>query len=494
MKSTSKLRQVVVCLVLATGFGGLWGISAGSIGAFISSLLSGPQTYESIHILRDGTPVIETRTGSNYYNSQFRKLDGQAVDEDRMETLYGVTLLKPYRAPGLVHWPLEWNSGRIAVKADSLSTPAFWAVVRNADMPGRIYLAGYDSQSAYNVGYLGRGGLSHAVPPADEWFDVGYQTLKYDSSVVVSVGTMSWGGGNFNFNYREVGEGLFQPWTLFIRDGNTVRVVDLNDREVQTIATFDQLVDVEIVRVDIVRTSIDQAVRNIKTENRLLVRRAEQIVLYNTFDNSQTEFEIPSGLESETFNVNVLDNERLLLHVNRGYWERGNVVELQTINPNGDVVNSDTIRLVNYVPETQAQMALILVGMAPVLVVWLVGLFGVAPLLQIQNLHADTYQQGLSNVWEAWPALLLVFLVSIILAAVVNHWQKKFSRPYTGMWTALIFLTTVPGFLGYWAMHRRAPLAVCPHCGKEVPRNREACARCSEPFPEPKLTGTEVFA
>jgi hypothetical protein len=490
MVPASKFRRVIVCLVLAAGFGALWGFGAGGLSTYVISLMSGPRITESIWIQRDGMPLIETRIGNDYDARRFRTLEGNEVEEDRIvDSLSWVTMDKPHRSAGLVHWPMEWRN-RIAVTADSRKPPTFWAVVRDAGMPGHVYLAGYDSLSDQNVGYLGREGLRPAIPPKDEWFDVGFQTVNYDSNAIVPAGYMNW-GGSFSTNYRQVGEGHFQPWTLFICDGNTVRQIDLRDREVRTIAAFDDLVGVEIVQVDSVQTPVDAQLA--RTENRLLVRSAERLVLYNTFDSSQVEFKIPAGLENERFRVDVLSQERLLLHTNRGYWERGSIVELLTITPSGEVEHGDTLKLVNYVPPKTQEQSLQVASIAPVLLLWVVGMLLVAPLINIQNLRADTFQQGLDQAVEGWPGLLIVAVISTILTAIVYRWQKKYSRPNTALWTTFVFLTTLPGFFAYWAMHRREPMGACVHCGASVPQDRDVCAHCAAPLPEAKLLGTEIL-
>ena len=497
MKSIGKFRAVIVCLVLAAGFGIAWGIGVGVLGGIVTSFFTSPQTSEDIILARDGTPLIHSRIGGNYYNEQVRTLDGEILDStENLHWLWTVEMYKASPAAGVVADSIPWED-RISVTSDSQKPPVIWNLIRNANRPGGVYLAGYDATTAHNVGYLGREGLRSAIPPKDEWFDVGYRTFKFDCNVVAEGGYMSRVGQGVDYNLPPAGEGLFQPWSLFICDGDTVQEVNLRDRKTREVASFDNLVGVEIIPI-IVLQEIDEAGKPDEVrsrENRLLVRTKDQLILYNVFESKQFGFQIPVGLEDKSFGVSMVGIERLMLHIDRGYWEQGNVVELLTIAPDGTIEQKDTVRLVNYVPESLRSTAFTALGIAPTLLPLAVGMLILGPLAELQNHTTDTFQNAFNKLLDAsWPALLLLMMVSLILAAVVYHWQKKYSRPYTSMWTILVFLTTVPGFLGYWAMHRRAPLAVCPHCGKEVPRNSEACARCAEPYPEPKLLGTEVFA
>ena len=95
---------------------------------------------------------------------------------------------------------------------------------------------------------------------------------------------------------------------------------------------------------------------------------------------------------------------------------------------------------------------------------------------------------------DAWPPLLVLVMLSLVLAWFASRWHRQYARPHNGAWVALIFLLGVPGFIAYWAYHRRAPLENCPECGVSVPRDQDSCASCARPFAEPIRLGTEIFA
>lgn len=331
----------------------------------------------------------------------------------------------------------------------------------------------------------------------DEWFDVGGLTFNLESNVVAVGGYLSRAWQGTEYGYSNAGQGLFQPWTVFICDRNKIQEVDLRERSTREVESFDNLVGVEIIPVFVTAQINEDAephgLRN--RESRLLVRTSDQLSLYNVFDSTRVAFPIPEELKQESFGVSTIGTERLMLHIDRGYWEHGNVVELITLAPTGETEKEQTVRLVNYVPENLRSTALSGVGLAPTLLPMAAGMLILAPLEELQNHNVESFQQSFHKYLEAaWPALLLLTIVSIVLSVITYRWQKKYSRSHTFVWTAFVFLTTLPGFFAYWAMHRREPLAACPHCKHEVPRNREACASCSETFPEPKLLGTEVFA
>jgi hypothetical protein len=102
---------------------------------------------------------------------------------------------------------------------------------------------------------------------------------------------------------------------------------------------------------------------------------------------------------------------------------------------------------------------------------------------------------AVKHAWlEMWPALLAVSLVAAVLAGLCYRRQRRYGLPRTAIWVAFVFLTGVPGLLGY-LFHRHWPvLDACPACSRSAPRDREACAHCRTEFPRPAPKGIEVFA
>jgi hypothetical protein len=119
---------------------------------------------------------------------------------------------------------------------------------------------------------------------------------------------------------------------------------------------------------------------------------------------------------------------------------------------------------------------------------------GPAALSKVQMGQAENYNDALAQIVQAaWPPYLLLLAVCAAAAWAVARRQREHAWPHTAVWCAAVFLTGVPGLIAYLIEHRREARAACPACGKVVPRKREGCAACGGAFPEPRLTGVEVF-
>jgi heme/copper-type cytochrome/quinol oxidase subunit 2 len=126
---------------------------------------------------------------------------------------------------------------------------------------------------------------------------------------------------------------------------------------------------------------------------------------------------------------------------------------------------------------------------------WLVAILGAAPFERLQNYKSDTYAAALQHVVTvAWPMIVIVLAVAFAATAIAVQWQRKYFRSNTGIWAAFVFLFGIPGLIAYWLEHRSVKLDGCQECGHVVPRDRDACAACSTPFPAPTHVETEIFA
>jgi len=61
-------------------------------------------------------------------------------------------------------------------------------------------------------------------------------------------------------------------------------------------------------------------------------------------------------------------------------------------------------------------------------------------------------------------------------------------------WVVFILLFGIHAYAGYLLYRRRPIREKCPNCHSQSPRDRAACAECGRTFPDPALTGIEIFA
>jgi hypothetical protein len=486
-------HQVVVAVLLGTGFGVAWGFGLAAIGSFAYSLLGADVAgdHEDIMVDHAGKPIIQVRVEGDWENMRYRTLEGQEVKLGAEDVNAPTSLESTYHEPRLFDYPINWRE-RIVGMTGGEDPPVSWVLMRDDQRPGRASFVGHQPLSKQLVGYIGRKGLRSTPPPEDERFNVGNRVFDWSRSTFASTGYLNVGSLGYS-NFKQLTDTRrIQSWMIYLADGNMVQEIDLRTRDVLSLGEFDDLVSMGILEATVLGVeNLDKELQ----EQRLVIRTRAQIIIFNTFDNRQKEFKIPENLRAEQFAVSMVGDEQLLLHLSRGEWERGRIVELLWINREGVTQDQQTVQLVSYNNPPKPSDSVIPALLSPSLLPWVLGVIVVAPLGMLQDHQAATYAAAMAEIWHfTWMALTVIAILSLILTIVVYRWQKKYSRPHTLIWTVFVFLTTLPGFFAYWAMHRREPLAACPHCKHEVPHNREACASCSETFPEPKLLGTEVFA
>ena len=174
-----------------------------------------------------------------------------------------------------------------------------------------------------------------------------------------------------------------------------------------------------------------------------------------------------------------------------GRWQGGRLGLAQHL---GEVDRKETIRLASHVSDSPLKQSVVAAVVAPTLLPWFVGVFGVGPLVQMNTHEFPTWTAAVREALGAvWPGLMVVALLSIVLAAITFHWHSKYHRPSRAAWTVMVLLTTLPGFLAYWIMHRRPPICGCGACGRQVPSNRDTCAVCGEPLAEPPVRDTSIL-
>ena len=538
------VQRILLALVLALGLGVIWALMIGTGAGVVAALRpSTGRTSQRVLVAADGTPLIRTQIANNYLNTTLRTLDGQTIELEHERWLGSAYFAEPYRPPRLVQWPITWKE-RFAGCSDFSKPPVAWVLVRDDRRPGHAYFAGYDSFSKVGLGNIGRRGFRATLPPSDEWFDLGNATLAFPSGAAASSGYISFGSNAANYYSAATADRHhLGPWLVYLLDGETIQEVNLRDRQVRSVASLESLLalavttqplaspeesepaDAEPVENDDENAADEQTETDAqaessrshvrlasmqaynffvqstarvdaerKTTHRLLARCADRIVKINPFDGTQQDYPLPEELRSLHMTVYTVDDNQLLLQIDRGWWEHGNSVDLYWLNTAGEVARKRTIRLANYVPGDPRVQSLGIAAVVPSLLPWMIGGLGVGPFQYLQTHESPTYAAAVGKALsEVWAGLVVVILLSILLAAIVHNWHRKYCRSNTAVWTTMVLLTTLPGFFAYWVMHRRPPLERCSACGGRVPRDRDACAQCDQLFAEPSLLSTSLL-
>lgn len=522
-----------VYVVLAFGVGTAWGISTFFLGSASSIFFpSQIRNSEGVVFSLDGTPLIETRIGGNYQNTETRTLDGNIIELHPSNRLGAAYLTAPLRKPGLLENPIPWNE-RIVGTNDNQKALVSWLLMRDGNRPGRAYFVGYDLHSKYCVGYIGRKGFRSSLPAKEEWFDLGNHTFNFSDRRYATTGSTQNG---YTFSYRSgnpYGKEHLKSWLFFLAEKNDILEINLLERKVRTLATIDGVESLSTISIPLPLPtpkedqapseksnaissvlpvtlsealfgqvlSFESVVPNYNLDpkrgyaNRILARCQDRIVVLNPFDGSEEAYVIPQKLQQKTFSAFIPRPGQMILQANQGKWEQGDLVELLWINPEGEVAREEMLKLQGYVPDDPKKSCWQVAGVVPSLFPWLISTLIVGPLALVQQHKAANYMEGLQETFSiCGPAFMAIVVLSAISAWLVYRWQKRYCLSYTPIWCAAVFLGTIPGLIAYWLMHRNLVLDDCQECGQQATRDRDACARCDQPFAKPELLGTEIFA
>ncbi|MGH7193660.1 MAG: hypothetical protein ACREJM_09025 [Candidatus Saccharimonadales bacterium] len=116
-------------------------------------------------------------------------------------------------------------------------------------------------------------------------------------------------------------------------------------------------------------------------------------------------------------------------------------------------------------------------------------------LAEAPEIRGPDYSSNFAKVVALfWPAFLVLYVLSAVLAWLAYRRQRRYALPGAGAWALLVALLGVPGWLAYrW--HRRWPVLLpCADCHHATPRDRGVCVACGADFAPPPPTGAEVFA
>jgi hypothetical protein len=499
---------------LAAGI--VWGVATVWVG-YLATLLwpRGDLVYESIQVLGDGTPVVRTYAFQTVGEETFRTLDGAQVAVVDREFLTSGTFNGPLRPAGVLEVPIPWRE-RIAASSNFQRPQTGWYLVRDAEPLGHAYFVGYDEMSKRRIGYIARNGFRPAIPPREEWFDVGrhrFINLGWSGAVCSSLG-LQFGARAYTFP-QIGGDRELPPWFIFLIDGDRLLQIDLAARTAQTLLESPGMLSVAVVSEPFPVTAKGQsaplnpatspapidalAATDIRRRREplpelLAIRMADRVVLLNPPTGAKREYVLPEALRYQILNVYALRDDQLLAQVWKNQTYYGDT-DLTWLKPDGTIARQQSFSLSFPFGPSEHEAVWMATAVAPSPIAWLGMLMGYAPFYWLQRYDVPTYADALARGFgiAALP-FVVVIAISIALAWLTYRLQRKYCRPATGLWTTFVLLLGLPGFIAYWLENRRAKLETCESCDQVVPRDRETCAACDAQFPTPPLVGTEIFA
>jgi hypothetical protein len=508
--------RLTATLVITLAVAVAWGVVLAWAGYLGTQIWRSDDTvYESIQVLDNGTPLIQSYSYQAVVDQTYRTLNGSPVElTGREQWLAGAYFLEPIQPAGFLEPPIPWSE-RLAASSNFQRPPVGWYLARDDEPVGHAYLVGYDETSKLRVGYIGRSGYRRALPPRDEWFNVGRHRFRYWDGSVSSSGNLQFGSRAYSWALT-AGDQRLPPWLLFLIDGDRLLEVDLRSRTVRALLEVPGMLATAVVtQPQSSRDTPDaaQADRQPPAEpadaadaivpsqprqspaQRLAIRMNDRIVLLDPPTGAQREYVLPESLRDRFIYAYALGNDQLLIQ----WWKHADTLrgdtELTWLQPEGTVAREEHVALATPSQATERQQAWMAAALAPVPIAWSFVLAIVAPLGMLQTHQVGTYAEGLSRIFGiAWPSFVVVIVLGALLAWWTYKLQRKYRRHATGVWCSFVFLLGVPGFLAYWLEHRRPKLETCDECGNVVPRDRDACAACDKLFPAPPLVGTEIFA
>ncbi|QEG35064.1 hypothetical protein [Bythopirellula goksoeyrii] len=508
MLRESKTPLIMSAIVVGVGISIAWAFLWGIGGQLMRGLIgSERQANESLHVALDGTVLIVTTSGGNYDAKRtYRTLNGKKVElQEEENSLYFQGLQNRPKQPALLSYPIEWRS-RIGGTTDTGNPAVYWYLIRDKSLEGHAYLAGYESQSQHLIGYFDRKGFHETLPQNVDLFNLQGGLAGYSPFYFASNGYMEPPSTNPQFRYMRGSSEIVPPyWIIFLLDDDHIWRIDLRERTLSIFETTSDAISITMIteplpslageekQNDKLEQALEESRR--KTVRRLAVRHTDRIEVWNPTAESKKVFTLPDRLRQADLRALSLGNGQMLIQLIHGHWERGSRLELIWLDEAGTEVRNENLKLVGYVPPNPRTQAWQMAGTAPVPALWGFYEFIGRPFALMNSREVLSYQPAISRTWrETWPACVTVLLLSTIAAWQAMRWHKRHYLSGGILWTTFVFLLGVPGLVAYWLHFRGSPVAKCASCGQEVPRNRDTCARCAEPFPEPALKGTEIFA
>jgi hypothetical protein len=495
-RKSTFFRPLLWAATLAIGFGTLWAVLAGWLGAAIDgarkAAVGDTDSWEQLVVRSDGTPLIMRTSRANLSMSTYRDLSGRAQEApDQDHRIWGVYMPGEDWKPRFFAGQLGWER-RLKIFFVNEQEPAvLWYFVHDGKPEGAGYFVGYEQVSNRRVGFIGLLGFRSQAVPIDEWIPVRTPLITDRANWNSAPNSINWGS-------RWAGQLRPDRWDLpprlvHVPSGNRLRLVDLATGTVKTV--FEAPEPIESLGVPELSS---QARGRPEKEQPILVRTGQQIHSLNHNYQITRVFTIPPQVEGRTWvTCYELGNGQALVEVQqpRGDRDSLNIAPGMMYRVAADGTIQDHFEVILQNPNLMSREAegFLLALVVPVPAILIV----IEPLFLMDVDQARSYPAALGAVLKlSWPSLLPVFALTLVLAVVTKRRCSGFglSKREQLVWTVFVLLFGFPAYMGF-LLYRRWPIRQpCPNCHARAPRDRVACAECGTRFPDPALKGIEIFA
>ena len=482
-KHAAIVQPLALAFLLAVGFATAFALLVAWGLLVIDHVIQPRPITRYVVVQSNGTPIIrEYSSLSNRYST----LDGKEIPERQVEwTIPGATLV----AKNLSRFigTLSWQQRLRLVGA--VGRPAtLWYFVHDGNEEGHAYLVGFDSQSKYCVGYVGRAGFRPDEPPLEDRFPVSRRLVGQYAEFA------SLYGSRYLLNGSYFNRGTDDDPPLQLLSGDRVETINLRAHSVRTLFASPGLISAGVERPATPKPLDKMALAEMPKPS-LVARTEDRLLLVSMSGAPLGSYIIPSEFRRETFTFYELVGGEGLALVSR-YGLRRQASDLYWFDREGritrqaQVTNSTSTSIFVY----PGLGGWVRAAICPVPIVAAISVPGPEAGEYFDSGEAASMPQAIARALaDTWPVLVVVLALSGVLAWLVVRRQRKYAQPYTVPWAIFVFVFGLPGMVAY-LVHRRWPTcAPCPACHKTVPRDRESCAACGTEFPPPAPKGIELM-
>lgn len=485
-RRTTMVSPLILALFVTAGLQSVWGVVLGIGYKTVSRAL---EDYPGqLRVDPRGRIALEYQLQDKL---EYRTTDGRPVEVPEFPYWLGGTPLAAPLSDQHGERQLPWSERLTWVYVLTRPTTS-WYLVHSATSDGAGYFVGYNDLSNATIGFIGQSGFRTVEPPTDEWFAIAGPAGRH-SALRAWHTTVQQASGN-PATTDAIGR---QGMVYLVSDGSVWRI-DLMGRKAEMLFEAPDAASV-IKSPRVAELPPEEAPKDwqggpyyVFSGAGLLVRTPTEVIGIDFDGRRRTSWLIPVKLRGTDFTWYELADGGALAMALRwdgdSYWG-----DFHWIDSAGNVTREENVYYTPRPPASQPYW--MYAALTPqVLVASLIDLV-VLPNSSVNNGSQPDFHTALAAALaDGWVALLAVYVLSGVLAALAYRRQTRFALPGAASWAVFVFLFGAPGWLAYrW--HRHWPvLEACGECHRPAPRDRESCVACGQVFASPAPTGTEVFA